>query len=143
MKKNIRRFLQAVIHDERGSQILEFILVFPLVWLLIMFSFDQFSILYNKQKAMAAAYEAGRIAAVQPNFGLATYHAAERGEVELSQGIGVTNGEVRLQLEGRGWKKGNHLRADATVSFRLLATGKPYEITESYYMMIENAEAKK
>ncbi|WP_312117732.1 TadE/TadG family type IV pilus assembly protein [Brevibacillus reuszeri] len=143
MKKNIRRFLQAVIHDERGSQILEFILVFPLVWLLIMFSFDQFSILYNKQKAMAAAYEAGRIAAVQPNFGLATYHAAERGEAELSQGIGVTNGKVRLQLEGKGWEKGNHLRADATVSFRLLATGKPYEITESYYMMIENAEAKK
>ncbi|MFP3393218.1 TadE/TadG family type IV pilus assembly protein [Brevibacillus sp. SIMBA_040] len=143
MKKKIRRFIQAVVHDERGSQILEFILVFPLVWLLIMFSFDQFSILYNKQKAMAAAYEAGRIAAVQPNYGLAAYHATERGETELSQGIGVTDGEIRLQLEGRGWKKGNHLRADATVSFRLLATGKPYEITESYYMMIENAEAKK
>ena len=143
MKNPIRRFAKAIVYDERGSQILEFILVFPLVWLLIMFSFDQFSILYNKQKAMAAAYEAGRIAAVQPNYGLAAYHAKERGEAELSQGIGVTDGTVRLQLEGRGWKKGNHLRAEATVSFQLLATGKPYEITESYYMMIENAEAKK
>ena len=143
MKNPIRRFAKAIVYDERGSQILEFILVFPLVWLLIMFSFDQFSILYNKQKAMAAAYEAGRIAAVQPNYGLAAYYAKERGEAELSQGIGVTDGTVRLQLEGRGWKKGNHLRAEATVSFQLLATGKPYEITESYYMMIENAEAKK
>jgi len=143
MKNPIRRFAKAIVYDERGSQILEFILVFPLVWLLIMFSFDQFSILYNKQKAMAAAYEAGRIAAVQPNYGLAAYYAKERGEAELSQGIGVTDGVVRLQLEGRGWKKGNHLRAEATVSFQLLATGKPYEITESYYMMIENAEAKK
>lgn len=143
MKNPIGRFVKALVHDERGSQILEFILIFPLVWLLIMFSFDQFSILYNKQKAMAAAYEAGRIAAVQPNYGLASYHATVRGEAELSQGIGVTDGTVRLQLEGRGWKKGNHLRAEATVSFQLLATGKPYEITESYYMMIENAEAKK
>ncbi|WP_289141463.1 TadE/TadG family type IV pilus assembly protein [uncultured Brevibacillus sp.] len=143
MKNPMRRFAKAIAYDERGSQILEFILVFPLVWLLIMFSFDQFSILYNKQKAMAAAYEAGRIASVQPNYGLASYHAAVRGEAELSQGIGVTDGTVRLQLEGRGWKKGNHLRAEATVSFLLLATGKPYEITESYYMMIENAEAKK
>lgn len=143
MKESIRRVLQTIARNERGSQIIEFILVFPLVWILIMFSFDQFSILYNKQKAMAAAYEAGRIASVQPNYGLATYHASERGEAELNQGIGVTHGGVRLQIQGGGWKKGNHVKAEATLSFRLLATGTQYEITESYYMMIENAEAKK
>ncbi|MGG1662944.1 TadE/TadG family type IV pilus assembly protein [Brevibacillus sp. NRS-1366] len=143
MKKRIGRVVKTILHDERGSQIIEFILVFPLVWLLIMFSFDQFSILYNKQKVMAAAYEAGRIASVQPNYGLATYHATERGEAELSEGIGVANTGVRLQIKGGGWKKGNHVKAEATISFRLLATGTLYEITESYYMMIENAEAKK
>lgn len=80
MRKNLHQRLHTLIHDERGSQLLEFILVFPLVWLLIVFSFDQFSILYNKQKALAAAYEAGRIAAVQPNYGLAAYYAKERGK---------------------------------------------------------------
>jgi len=122
---------------------LEFILVFPLVWLLIVFAFDQFSILYNKQKALAAAYEAGRIAAVQPNYGLAAYYARERGEAELREGVGVADHGVRLELTDGGWKKGSHLRAEASLSFTLLASGQKYELTESYYMMIENAEEKK
>ncbi|TGV21994.1 pilus assembly protein, partial [Mesorhizobium sp. M00.F.Ca.ET.186.01.1.1] len=35
------------LRDEQGSQLIEFVLIFPLVWLLIVFSFDQFTILYN------------------------------------------------------------------------------------------------
>lgn len=135
--------VRARISDERGSQIIEFILVFPLVWMLIVFSFDQFSMMYNKQKALAAAYEAGRIAAVQPNFGLAKYHARERGAAELAQGIGILDQDIQLELDGNGWRKGSHVKAEATVSFRLLATGELYEISESYYMMVENAEDKK
>lgn len=143
MKKNLRQRLHTLIHDERGSQLLEFILVFPLVWLLIVFSFDQFSILYNKQKALAAAYEAGRIAAVQPNYGLAAYYARERGEAELKEGVGVADHDIQLKIRGGGWKKGNHISAIASMTFNLLATGKKYELTESYSMMIENAEDKK
>lgn len=143
MRRGWRRITRAILHEERGSQLLEFILVFPLVWLLIVFAFDQFSIMYNKQKALAAAYEAGRIAAVQPNYGLAAYHAQERGEAELSQGIGITDGVIRLRIQGGGWKKGNHVQAEAKITFTLLATGTPYEVTESYHMMIENAEARK
>lgn len=138
-----KRLVDHAIRDERGSQLLEFIFVFPLVWLLIVFAFDQFSILYNKQKALAAAYEAGRIAAVQPNYGLASYYAKERGGSELEQGIGLTDSSVQLFIRGGGWQKGNHVQAEAKMSFTLLATGKPYEVTESYTMMIENAEAKK
>lgn len=136
MRKRWSRF----VWDERGSQLLEFVLVFPLVWILFVFTFDQFTILYNRQKALEAAYEAGRIAAVQPNFGLAQYHARERGEAELEQGIGTTWGEVRLSLQGGTWKKGNHVEARATIAFRLLASGTPQEVTESYHVMIENAE---
>lgn len=119
---------------------LEFILVFPLVWLLIVFSFDQFCILYNKQRALAAAYAAGRIAAVQPNYGLAAYHAKERGEAEMREGVGVADQSIRIEMKGRGWKKGNHFLSEATLSFYLLATGEKVELTESYYMMIENAK---
>lgn len=143
MRKNLHQRLHTLIHDERGSQLLEFILVFPLVWLLIVFSFDQFSILYNKQKALAAAYEAGRIAAVQPNYGLAAYYAKERGEAELKEGVGVAAHDIQLKIRGGGWKKGNHISAIASMTFYLLATGKKYELTESYSMMIENAEDKK
>jgi hypothetical protein len=143
MEKKWRRMARTILYDERGSQVLEFILIFPLVWLLIVFAFDQFSILYNKQKALAAAYEAGRIAAVQPNYGLASYHGKERGEAELSQGIGITDGSIELDILDGGWKKGNHVRAEATISFTLLATGTKYVLTESYSMMIENARSKK
>jgi len=96
MKTMLRRWLR----DEQGSQLIEFVLIFPLVWLLIVFSFDQFTILYNRQKALAAAYEAGRIAAVQPNFGLAKYHARERGMAELDQGMEVDERDIVLELDG-------------------------------------------
>ncbi|MEJ8547126.1 TadE/TadG family type IV pilus assembly protein [Brevibacillus borstelensis] len=128
-----------LIRNERGTQILELILILPLLWFLFIFSFDQFSILYNRQKVLAAAYEAGRIAAVQPNFGLANYHAKEMGHAELKQGIGMTDSQVRLHVQG-GWRKGNHFEAEATMKFNLLATGRPYELKESYLLMIENAE---
>lgn len=143
MRVGWRGKIRAFFLDERGSQMLEFVLVTPLVWLLIVFAFDQFSILYNKQKTLAAAYEAGRIAAVQPNYGLARYHATERGEEELKAGLGVADHDVRIELADGRWKKGNHLRAEATLSFYLLASGQKYELTESYFMMIENAEEKK
>lgn len=143
MKKDFFRRMMALWKEERGSQIIEFILVFPLVWLLIVFSFDQFSILYNKQKALAAAYEAGRIAAVQPNYGLASYHAQERGKKELRQAIGLTEGSIQLYIREGSWRKGNHVQTEASVSFTLLATGSRYQITESYFMMIENAEEKR
>lgn len=126
--------------EERGSQLLEFILTFPLVWVVIVFAFDQFTILYNRQKALSAAYEAGRIAAVQPTYGLARFHAKERGEKELEQAISATDGEVRITVKGGKWKKGNHVQTEATVSFRLLASRAPFEVTETYHMMIENAE---
>lgn len=143
MGRSWKSFIRTLIGAERGSQLLEFILIFPLVWLLIVFAFDQFSIMYNKQKALAAAYEAGRIAAVQPNFGLAAYYAKERGEAELKQGIGITDKEIRLRIKEGGWKRGNHIQAEAKATFPLLATGRRYEVSESYYMMIENAEASK
>jgi hypothetical protein len=126
--------------DERGSQLLEYIFTFPLVWVLIVFSFDQFTVLYNKQKALSAAYEAGRIAAVQPTFHLARYHAKVRGEEELEGGIGVIGADVHISMKDGRWRKGNHIQSEATISFRLLASGLPYELTESYTMMIENAE---
>ncbi|MFY0545779.1 TadE/TadG family type IV pilus assembly protein [Brevibacillus sp. H7] len=126
--------------EERGSQLIEFIFTFPLVWVLLVFAFDQFTILYNRQKALAAAFEAGRIAAVQPTYGLARYHGKERGEKELEQAIAATDGEVRIFVKGGKWKKGNHLQTEATVSFRLLASRQPMEVTETYHMMIENAE---
>ncbi|QQE74605.1 pilus assembly protein [Brevibacillus composti] len=134
----MRRKWLVCIRDERGSQILELILVLPLLWLLFIFSFDQFSILYNRQKVLAAAYEAGRIAAVQPNYGLAEYHAIRMGEAELQQGIGMTQSGIRLYVHG-GWKKGNHFEAEATMQFKRLASGAPYELKESYHLMIENA----
>lgn len=132
-------WMKRLWREEKGSQMVEFILVMPLVWLLIVFSFDQFTILYNKQKALSAAYEAGRIAAVQPNYGLAKYHAKQQGGEELEQGIGITDQDVRISVHGR-WQKGNHFESQATVSFRLIASSEPFQITESYQMMIENAE---
>lgn len=143
MKNQLGRKMRALWKEEEGSQLIEFILVFPLVWLLIVFSFDQFSILYNKQKALAAAYEAGRIAAVQPNYGLASYYAQERGKAELKQAIGLTEGSVQLYLREGSWRKGNHVQTEAALSFTLLGTGSSYQITESYFMMIENAEERR
>lgn len=131
--------MKKLLKEEKGSQMVEFILTMPLVWLLIIFSFDQFTILYNKQKALSAAYEAGRIASVQPNYGLAKFHAQQQGSEELEKGIGITDQEVRINLTGR-WQKGNHFESRASVSFRLIASREPYQISESYKMMIENAE---
>lgn len=135
--------LQRFFHEEKGSQLLEFILTFPLVWILLVFAFDQFTILYNKQKVLAAAYEAGRIAAVMPNYGLAKYHGYEQGATELKQGLNVSDYDVRIMLNGKRWKKGGHFESRATISFRLIASGERYDLTESYHMMIENAEEKK
>jgi hypothetical protein len=135
--------LQKFFREEKGSQLLEFILTFPLVWILLVFAFDQFTILYNKQRVLAAAYEAGRIAAVQPNYGLAKHHGYAQGAEELEQGINVSHYDVRIIPNGRRWKKGGHFESRATISFRLIASGKWYELTESYHMMIENAEEKK
>lgn len=141
MKRERRQVLKHFFQDERGSQIIEFILVFPLIWLLVMFSFDQFSIMYNKQKALAAAYEAGRIAAVQPNYGLAEYYAKQQAQEELRQAIGVTDSSFSLNPQG-SWKKGNHVESEASISFTLLTTGRRHTITERYFVMIENAEEK-
>ncbi len=129
----------AILKCENGSQLLEFVLVSPLVWLLFLFAADQFTIMYNKQKALSAAYEAGRIACVQPNAGLARYHGGERGMEELAEAIGMDNREVKIQPQGR-WEKGNHVKATAIVRFWLIASGEPYTVEEEYSMMIENAE---
>jgi len=143
MKKGFCEGIRFLWREERGSQLIEFILVFPLVWLLIIFAFDQFSIMYNKQKALAAAYEAGRIAAVQPNYGLAAYYAEERGKAELREAIGSTDSKIRLMLREGSWSKGKHVETEATLSFTLLATGTRYQVKEHYFMMIENAEERK
>ncbi len=131
--------LKRLVKEEKGSQLVEFILVFPFIWILLMFCMDQFTMMYNKQKALAAAYEAGRIAAVQPNYGLAKYHAKQRGGKELEQAMGVTESDVLIRLEKR-WGKGEHLEAIATLSFTLPATGEQMTLKESYFMMIENSE---
>lgn len=129
------------IRGENGSQLLEFVLVAPLVWLVFLFAVDQFTIMYNKQQALSAAYEAGRIACVQPNAGLARYHGAERGREQLEQAIGMETGEITISPRGQ-WQKGNHLTSKAKIRFRLLASGQPYVVEESYSMMIENAGDK-
>ncbi|WP_126424719.1 TadE/TadG family type IV pilus assembly protein [Brevibacillus marinus] len=134
-----RRQISRLMRSQRGSQLIEFILVMPLLWLLVLFAVDQFALLYNRQKALAAAYEAGRIACLQPNFGLASYHARQRGLAELADTIGVEDREIRLIPEGR-WRKGNHVEAVAILTFRLPASGEEQRVVESYYMMIENAE---
>lgn len=135
MKRQLRLFWR----DERGSQLLEFILVTPLIWMLFIFCFDQFTIMYNKQKLLAAAYEAGRIASVQPNTGLAQYHAASQGLKELDQAIGKKAARIDIFPQGR-WRKGNHIEAKATLQFRLIASKDTVQHSASYYMMIENAE---
>ncbi|MGD8192489.1 TadE/TadG family type IV pilus assembly protein [Brevibacillus ginsengisoli] len=129
------------LKQEQGSQVLEFILVAPLVWLLFLFAVDQFTIMYNKQQALSAAYEAGRIACVQPNAGLARYHGSQKGREQLQQAIGMESGEVTISPRGQ-WQKGSHLISNAQIQFRLLASGQPYVVKESYSMMIENAEDK-
>lgn len=129
------------LRGENGSQLLEFVLIAPLVWLLFLFSVDQFTIMYNKQQALSAAFEAGRIACVQPNAGLARYHGSEKGKERLQEAIGMDQGEVTIQPRGK-WQKGNHLTATAQIYFRLLASGEPYVVEESYSVMIENAEDK-
>lgn len=135
--------IRKILRDERGSQLLEYILTFPLLWVLIVFSFDQFTILYNKQRALTTAYEAGRIAAVQPNYGLAKYHGRLRGEQELEEAIGLSHHEINIFPRGGKWRKGHHLESEVTIRFHLLASGKLYELNESYFMMIENAEEAK
>jgi len=135
MMKSIRKHLR----EERGSQLLEFILTMPLLLILITFVFDQFTILYNKQRALSAAYKAGRIAAVQPNQGLAEYHGEERGMEELKQCIALQKATISIS-NPTTWAKGKHFEARAKISFRLLWSDEPYELRESYHMMIENGE---
>ncbi|UFJ40583.1 pilus assembly protein [Brevibacillus humidisoli] len=132
------RELSRLLRSERGSQLLEFIFVMPLLWFLFLFAVDQFSLLYNRQKVLAAAYEAGRIACLQPNFGLARYHAEQRGLAELDDTIGAEQAEIRIVPEGR-WRKGNHIKAVAILTFKQPASGGEQRIVESYHMMIENA----
>lgn len=137
-----RERITRLICSQRGSQLIEFVLVAPLLWLLVLFAVDQFTLLYNRQKALAAAYEAGRIACLQPNIGLANYHAQQRGLAELADAISAEEMEIKLIPEGR-WRKGNHVKAVAVLSFRLPASGEEQRIVESYYMMIENAEGSR
>lgn len=131
-----------VLKQEKGSQLLEFVLISPLLWILFLFAFDQFTIMFNRQKALEAAYEAGRIAAVMPNAGLAKYHGKKRGEESLQEAIAVESSEITFETSG-GWSKGNHMKAKAFIRFHLLASGEPFEVEESYAMMIENAEDKR
>lgn len=131
--------MRGLLREEKGSQLLEFIFLFPLFWVLLVFGFDQFTLFYNRQKALAAAYEAGRIACVQPNFGLALYHAERLGMEELKQAIGYETGEVEV-ITGGKWRKGSHIESRVSLRFRLLSSREPYELTESYMMMIENGE---
>lgn len=137
-----REQITRLICSQRGSQLIEFVLVMPLLWFLVLFAVDQFSLLYNRQKALAAAYEAGRIACLQPNFGLASYYAQQRGLSELADTIGAEEMEIQLIPEGR-WRKGNHVKAVAVLTFRFPASGEEQRIVESYYMMIENAEGSR
>lgn len=134
-----KKQFQLFRRDERGSQLLEFVLVTPLIWMLFIFCFDQFTIMYNKQKLLAAAYEAGRIACIQPNTGLAQYHGEKQGMKELEEAIGLKDARVDILPQGR-WRKGNHIEAKATAKFKLIATRDTVQQTASYYMMIENAE---
>lgn len=128
-----------VWREERGSQLVEFVLVFPLIWILLIFALDQFTIIYNKQVALAAAFEAGRTASLQPNAGLAKYYAGLRANDEFEQAIGLGTSDVEVIVNKR-WRKGEHLEARVSMTFSLLASRSPYHISESYYMMVENAE---
>lgn len=128
-----------MLSNERGSQLLEFILMMPLLLALITFVFDQFTILYNKQRALSAAYKAGRIAAVQPDYGLAEFHGEAKGLEELEQGIALEKATVSISDPGV-WARGKHFEARARITFRLLWSDEPYELRESYFMMIENGE---
>lgn len=133
------KIMRKILREERGSQILEFILTMPLLLALVTFVFDQFTILYNKQRALSAAYKAGRIAAVQPNYGLAEYLGENRGMEELAEAIGMEKASVSISSPNV-WAKGKHFEARAKISFRLLWSNEPYELRESYYMMVENGE---
>ncbi|MGO0058583.1 TadE/TadG family type IV pilus assembly protein [Brevibacillus fluminis] len=128
-----------VWREETGSQLVEFVLVFPLIWVLLIFAMDQFTIMYNKQVALAAAFEAGRTASLQPNAGLARYYAGLRADDELEQAIGLKSSDVEV-IVNRRWRKGEHLEARVSMTFSLLASNRPYQIDESYFMMVENAE---
>lgn len=130
--------VRQIWNDQRGSQLVEYVLVFPLIWMLLVFAVDTFTILYNKQVVLAAAFEAGRIASVQPKIGLARYHAEERASDGLKQAIGLTSSSVKIVIPKR-WHKGEHLEARVSVTFSLLGSRSPYELTESYFMMVENA----
>ncbi|WP_232699066.1 TadE/TadG family type IV pilus assembly protein [Brevibacillus daliensis] len=134
-----RRPYLSYVRNQRGSQIIEYILVFPLIWFLFVFGCDQFSIMYQKQKALAAAYQAGRFASVQPNFGLAQYIAKKQAKKELKKALYYYEQGIELRVGG-SWSKGNHLETEVTLTFPLLASGTTYTVAESYYMMIENAE---
>jgi hypothetical protein len=131
-----------LVKQQQGTQLLEFILVFPLVWALFIFGMDQFCILYNRQKALAAAYEAGRIACVQPNYGLAKYHGEQMALRELEMAIALREAQVSIQPKGR-WEKGNFIQAEVTVTFDLFGSGRSQRVSESYQMVIENAEGEK
>lgn len=124
--------------EERGSQLVEFVLVFPLIWILFVFALDQFAVIYNKQVALSAAFEAGRMASLQPNAGLAKYYAGLRAKDELDQAIGLESSDVKVIVNNR-WKKGEHFEARVSMTFNLLASRSPYQINESYFMMVENA----
>ncbi|MCR8980957.1 TadE/TadG family type IV pilus assembly protein [Brevibacillus laterosporus] len=126
------------VRNQRGSQIIEYVLVFPLLWFLFIYGCDQFSIMYQKQKALAASYEAGRFACVQPNYGLATYMAKKYAEKELEQALYFEHKQIELIVRG-GWSQGNHVEAKVRITFPLLGSGKSYTVEESYLMMIENA----
>ncbi len=126
-----------ILKNEQGTQIVEFILIFPLIWFLFIFGVDQFTIIFNKQKVLAAAYEAGRFACIQPTYKLARYYAEKHAMEELGQALSVEESDVELIVERR-WEKGDHVEARVTASFPLLATGGMYTIQESYTMMIES-----
>jgi len=128
-----------LLKEERGTQIVEFILVFPLLWFLFVFSIDQFTIVYNKQKALGAAYEAGRFSCIQPTYKLAKYYANLHGFKELKQALAVEESKVELLVKKK-WRKGDHVESRVTISFPLLASGELFTVSESYTMMIENAE---
>ncbi len=133
------KIIRKIMREERRSQLLEFILTMPLLLALISFVFDQFTILYNKQRALSAAYSAGRIAAVQPNSGLAEYHGEQRGLRELEDCIGLEEANISI-FSPKQWARGKHFETRASISFRLLWSNEPHELRESYYMMIENGD---
>lgn len=137
----VKKFLGKFVSDEKGSEVVEFVMALPVVLQLIAAAIFTLQLIFAKDVALNAASLGCRAAIVQEQYQAAKQEADSKATIYVDGvGMGVRYKNSNMEAQG-AWERGNLV--DYTVSiectplFPFGLISKPVDVPQTATMMIE------